>query len=197
METTERALDVDVYQPVSNPFNWQVLNLFASLLFVLYVWDLSQPGSSLFVLLSLPVALCVGVVGLVLPLVRLPRGRGTRAMLVTPVLSAILFLLVWSNAPLESRFGLSKSAFNAQVENLEPGFPSAQWHRIDGLPDRLALYGIDSVERTGEDLVVFFTSSNAGFAYSPDAPPTGVILNRSGWSRFEHIDGAWYSFTVV
>jgi hypothetical protein len=160
----------------------------AALVYTAYVFSVPSPfmGSIYSELLWIG----VGLAWLVHVAVTVWRNRpltfgATRSWLIVPTLAAIALTLVWTEAPFQARYRLSRGAMDSTARRVmrDPG--SAD--RID----RIGLWNVSAVERVPGGMRFLVDGSGfidfGGFAYSPNGPPQGADI-----ADYEHLDGPWW-----
>ena len=183
--------------------NWQVLNVVSGIILVGLVWRMSLPGSSGFsILLTFGGLIAFSVWALfVIRLHRTP-ARMSQVAVVPLLVVAVLALSMWS-LPLQARFAISESSFDAFVEEhaeelgLGPDRAAPAGTRIAQrvVPDgRIGSYEISSVNWEG-DVLLFWSESGgrSGFAYVPNGSDRLDVPDLS----LKPISRDWYEFTAT
>ncbi|WP_157728160.1 hypothetical protein [Actinopolymorpha singaporensis] len=173
-------------------------HLVVTLLTGCLLWAVSVPGAVLpagyFVLLGLCAAAVIWAARLVIAL----RNRTPSwSFAVAPIGALIVLVLVVMTVPLQMRWGLSKPAFDAVVEDAalatseQVDIRKASW---------IGLYHISRVTRVPGGFVFYEANGSlfdhAGFAYLPDGPTPRLENGSFESPTFRHLGGPWYTFTA-
>lgn len=157
----------------------------------------SGPGSPLvFVMPVLGLWLIVGVFWLVLVVSAIWRREFTLPLVVGPVVVVILGLLSLSSWPLQVRFDLGRSSFDATVHSLPPEQSGG------GSLGLVGSYRIERWARSADAVLLYAAGGtglvdDAGFAFSSHGVP--AALTTSGDPGFEvmgwqDLGGGWYAW---
>lgn len=123
---------------------------------------------------------------------RMPAAHWAR-WLAIPVVLGIVFAVTRTDALLQGRFDLSRSALDGMARDIEAG----------GSLDRgwVGLYDVGTAEQTANGFWFVIDDgllARWGLAYSPQGEPKDTDANRDGggWTgaEFEHLDGPWWIF---
>ncbi len=166
------------------------------------LWSCSVPGFAYFLWLGSAALLAVGAfiwaARSISYLVARRRGRSdgrTSWFLVAPVAGLLVLALILIDVPLRARWAVSRSGFETVVQEAkkDESFSSIGNQRV-------GLYQVLHVYSQGE-AVIFYEktgafSDDAGFAYLPHGPFSG--LENGGFERpeFWHLGGHWYAWTA-
>lgn len=131
-----------------------------------------------------------GVAWLVSGVLALAVRRFNVALLLPPVLFALMVGLDRSDLPLRARFAVARPAFENAVAARGEAGPGAP------CPRRIASYGIGPCVTEGS-ITRFYTGGGfldaVGFAYAPDGVPAST--GGEGSVDYELLTGPWYTFS--
>jgi energy-coupling factor transporter transmembrane protein EcfT len=157
----------------------------------------SLPGSPLvFVVPVLGLWFIVGVVWLVRLVSAIQRRSFNASLIVGPVIVVAAAALVLSSWPLQARFDLGRSSFDATVRSL----PADQFE--GGSLGEVGTYRIKRWSRSGDAVLLYASRGtglvdNAGFAFSPNGVPEALRnpddpgFEVMGW---QDLGGGWYAW---
>lgn len=161
---------------------------FAALVYTIYAFSIPSPfmGPIYSELLWIAVGLAWLVqIAFTVWRTRPLTARAARSWFLAPVLALIALTLVWTDAPFQARYRLSRDAMDSTARRVirEP----ASGDRIH----RIGLWNVYGVERVPGGMRFLVNDSgfvdSGGFAYSPNGPPRGPDI-----ADYEHLDGPWW-----
>lgn len=118
--------------------------------------------------------------------------------LIAPLGALIVAVVLWADAPLRTRWALSRNSFaDAAVDVAASQPPSAISRPFNR---RLGLYQVRGVRRVNTGVIFYEKAGaildDAGFAYLPNGPTPDLENGLFERPQFKALGGGWYAWTA-
>lgn len=172
------------------------------------LWSYSVPGLAVFMWSVCALALAAGAVvwvaGLVVHVRARRRGSDARGrwLLVAPAAGALVVALIVTSAPLQARWALSRSSFEATAAEAMKDGPLSPAEQSPVRTGRgwIGLYNVPIIHRQGEAVIFHERTGllfdDAGFAFLPNGPFAELESGDFERPEFRHLGGPWYAWTA-
>ncbi len=168
-----------------------------------FLYAVSFPGIAFFlaggttlVLLAVAILWLVKVLGYWSGRRRGEEGSHGLRLLVAPLCGAILVISVWMDAPLRTRWAVSRTAFENLVKEVDSGRGGTE--RVPY--GRIGLYQISHIDPVEGGILFYEETGNlfddAGFAYLPQGPSPSLANGSFENPQWRALGNDWYAWTA-